>query len=192
MEEKLINEKESLDIITRMISNTQRNMEKNNGVPFLIWGYITILVSLSVWYLLSKTGNQSWNFLWFAIPLLGFPIMMLSFKKERKPVKTYIDKMISNIWIVLGIAAFVPSVAGMFMSGFPILFVIALLISIGTTQTGLVIKFKPLIVSGFLGIILSFFCLILKDSVSSLLVFAALFFVVQVIPGHILNYKGRH
>ena len=49
MEEKPLNEKESLELITQMIRNTQKKMEKGSGLPFLIWGYVTIAVSLAVW-----------------------------------------------------------------------------------------------------------------------------------------------
>jgi hypothetical protein len=50
MEERQLNEKESLELIARMIQNTQRKMEKGNGMPFLVWGYTTIVVSLLIWY----------------------------------------------------------------------------------------------------------------------------------------------
>ncbi len=84
MENKQLNEKESLELITRMINNTQQKLEKGNGLPFLIWGYTTILVSLVVWYFFSTTGNPNWNYLWFLIPVIGFPTMMRIIRKQEK------------------------------------------------------------------------------------------------------------
>ena len=192
MEDKQLNEKESLELIALMIRNTQKKMEKGSGIPFLIWGYVTIAVSLTVWYLLGKTGNQHWNFLWFAIPIIGFPVMLLVLKKKKTTLpKTYIDKIINYVWIVMGISALIPSMAATVIHNFPVLFLVVLLISAGTAMTGLVIKFKPLVISGFGGMLLSILCLILRESLDSILVFAALFLLVQVIPGHILNYKNR-
>lgn len=191
MEEKQLNEKESLELIAQMIRNTQHSLEKGKGIPFLIWGYVTIAVSLAVWYLFSTTGNPQWNFLWIAIPVVGFPLMLVNLKKGSKQPKTYIDKVINYVWLVIGVSAFIPSFASAFMAGFPILFLVILLISIGTAITGLVIKFTPLIVAGFVGMFLSVLCLVLRNSYDSILVFAALFLIVQVIPGHILNWKGR-
>ena len=190
MEEKQLNEKESLELIAQMIRNTQRKMEKNSGLPFLIWGYTTIAVSLAVWYLLSTTGNYQWNWLWLTIPVIGFPIMMFTFKKNEVYPKTYIDKVISYVWIVFGLSAFIVSAGTLIFHRFPILFTVILLISMGTAITGLIIKFKPLVFSGFLGMFLSFLCLMLNP-LNSILVFAGLFLIVQVIPGHILNYKSR-
>ncbi len=191
MEEKQLNEKESLELITQMIRNTQQRIEKANGIPFLIWGYTTILVSLAVWYLLTTTENSNWNYLWLLIPVIGFPLMMITKKREKKTVKTYIDKVISYVWIVIGISAFIPSLAAAFTPGLPILFLVTVLISIGSAITGLIIKFTPLTVAGFIGMFLSIFCLILGNTTNSILVFAALFLVIQVIPGHIINWKGK-
>ncbi len=191
MEEKQLNEKESLELIAQMIRNTQRKLEKGSGIPFLIWGYVTVAVSLAVWYLFSTTGNPQWNFLWLAIPVLGFPLMLANLKKGSRQPKNYIDKIISYVWLVIGVSAFIPSFASAFMSGFPILFLVILLISIGTAITGLIIKFTPLIIAGFAGMFLSVLCLALRNSYDSILIFAALFLIVQVIPGHILNYKSR-
>ena len=132
MEEKQLNEKESLELITRMIRNTQQRIERGNGIPFLIWGYTTVLVSLLVWFTLKSTQNYYWNLLWFLIPVIGFTAMTISMKKEKKGVTTYIDKVIMYVWIVIGIAAFIPAPAATIMEGFPILFIVTLLISIGT------------------------------------------------------------
>lgn len=191
MEDKQLNEKESLELIAQMIRNTQRKLEKGNGVPFLTWGYTTIVVSVLVWYLLTTTQNYQWNFLWLAIPVIGYPLMLLTMKKQNASPKTYIDKIIKYVWIVVGISCFIPSLAASFMHDFPVLFLVVLLISIGTTITGLIIKFTPLVVPGFIGMFLSVACLILQNKAESILVFAALFLVVLVIPGHILNWKGR-
>lgn len=191
MEEKQLNEKESLELIAQMIRNTQQRLEKGSGLPFLIWGYTTVIVSLAVWYLLSTTGNHQWNWLWLAIPIIGFPLMLLTLRKNDNHPKTYIDRIINYVWLVIGISAFIPSFASAFYTGFPILFTVVLLISIGTAITGLIIKFKPLIISGFIGMFLSVLCLMWINTHKSILVFAALFLIVQIIPGHILNYKSK-
>ena len=94
-------------------------------------------------------------------------------------------------WILLFNKSIRLSLIHIFVESFPILFLVVLLISAGTAMTGLIIRFTPLIISGFAGMILSSLCLILRTSLDSILVFAALFLLVQVIPGHILNYKSR-
>lgn len=190
MEDKQLNEKESLELIAQMIRNTQQRLEKGNGLPFLIWGYTTVLVSLAVWYLFSTTGNPQWNYLWFLIPVIGYPLMMRAIRKTEKGVTTYIDKIIAYVWIVFGISGFVVSTSAIFLWSLPILFIVILMMGIGTAITGLIIQFKPIIYSGFAGIILSYLCLIIKGY-ESILVFAFIFLIMMVIPGHILYSKGR-
>ena len=54
MNDRVLNEKESLELIAQMIQNTKSRMTRNSGAPFLIWGYTTIIVSLLVWFLLKR------------------------------------------------------------------------------------------------------------------------------------------
>lgn len=51
MDNKKLNEQESLELIIQMIQNTKFKMVKNAGTPFLVWGYMTVVTSLLVWYL---------------------------------------------------------------------------------------------------------------------------------------------
>jgi len=190
MEERKLNEKESLELISQMIKNTQQKLERHNGMPFLVWGYASFFVSVLIWTLLKNSQDYHWQFLWFLIPIIGFPTMMFFLKKEDAGVKTYIDKIISYIWMGFGVAGFVVSAAAIFYWNIPILFIVLLLMSTGTAITGLVIQFKPLIISGFLCILLSFACLVVKGF-DAILIFALVFLLMMVVPGHILNYKNK-
>ena len=62
MEERKLNEKESLELIAQMIQNTKNRLETNCGMPFLFWGYTTLFVSLLVWFLVVTTGNYYWQY----------------------------------------------------------------------------------------------------------------------------------
>ena len=116
--------------------------------------------------------------------------MMRIIRKREKGVKTYIDRIIGYVWIVFGIAGLAVSTSAIFMWHLPILFIIVLMMGTGTAITGMIIRFKPIIFSGFAGMLFSFLCLIVKGY-DSILVFALIFLVMMVIPGHILNWKGR-
>lgn len=190
MEERQLNEKESLELIARMIQNTQQKLEKGKGMTFLVWGYTTIMVSLLVWYFLTTTGDYRMHYLWFLIPIVAGPAMFFLIRKYEKGVKTYIDRVVGYVWLVMGLAGFMISVTAIFFWNLPILFIIILLMGSGTAITGLVIRFTPLAVAGFVGIALSLACLFMKGT-EQILVFAAVFLVMMVIPGHILNAKGR-
>jgi hypothetical protein len=192
MEERRISEQEGLEIISRMIRNTQRKMEQGAGAPMLIWGFATVITTLIVWYMVKSTQNYQWNCLWFLIPVLG-TIGMLLMKKPSKGVRTYIDKVIFYIWLVLGCTGLLISCLCIFhiMWSFPILFVIIIIMGMGTILTGLVAGFKPFVVGGILGILIGIAQYIISGYDITMLLFASAFAVMMIIPGFILNYRAQ-
>jgi hypothetical protein len=187
MEEKMLNEKESLELITRMIQNTQNRLVGNEGMPFLIWGYVTVAVTIAVGIVMTIADNYLWNLLWLAIPVLGGILSMAFKKKVETGVRTYIDKIVEFVWLVLGISCLVSSVLCIFCNLYlHILFVELLLVGIGTAVTGLVINFKPVAVGGFVGVALSFVMLFVPANYS-IFIFALSFVAMMIVPGHILN-----
>lgn len=192
MEDKVLTEKESLDLISQMIRNTRSRLEDNSGIPFLIWGYTTVIVAVIVWSLVTTSGNYLWHWLWFAIPVFGGTLWLLHNKKQlnnRSRVITFVDRTISHVWMVFGIASFMISIIS-FLTYIPILFIVLLTMGMATAITGLIIRFKPIIFSGFIGILFSPLCVIVRDT-SSILIFAAIFVLMMVIPGHMLNYTAK-
>lgn len=192
MEDKVLTEKESLDLISQMIRNTRSRLEDNSGIPFLIWGYTTVIVAVIVWSLVTTSGNYLWHWLWFAIPVFGGTLWLLNYKKQlnnRSRVITFVDRAISHVWMVFGIASFMISIIS-FLTYIPILFIVLLTMGMATAITGLIIRFKPIIFSGFIGILFSPLCVIVRDT-SSILIFAAIFVLMMVIPGHMLNYTAK-
>ena len=189
MEAKNLNEKESLELISQMIRNSRLKLKDGNGIPFLIWGYTTFFVSLLVFFLLNATGDYHYYWFWFLIPVIGSIAMFISRKSIKKHARNFIDRVISNIWIVTGIAAFLISLCT-FFSRIPVLFIMILLMGMGTALTGLVIKFRPLIISGFIGMGSCIIPFIIKGN-EQIIVFGVIYLAMMVIPGHILNYKGK-
>jgi len=190
MEDKILNEKESLELISKMIQNSQQKIKAGNGVTFLIFGYTTLAISLLVYYLLKTTENSWYNLVWLGIPVIGF--IMLYFLRKDKPkyTKTYIDRVVSNVWTVVGSSIFLVS----FTAGFvriPVLAILILLLGIATAITGLVIKFRPVVIGGVLGMI-SFVLPFVMFGYEQVLIYGICVFIMMVIPGHILNYKGRN
>jgi len=192
MEEKNLNEKASLELISQMITNSRRKLEEGNGIPFLIWGYTTFCISLAVFFFINATGDYHYHFLWFLIPVIGSIGMFISKRSKVKHaghVMNFIERVIGNIWMVIGIAGFIVSV-GAFFVRIPILSIVLLLMGIGTVLTGLTIKFKPVIISGFIGMASCVVPFALKGN-EQILAFGIIYLIIMVIPGHILNYKGR-
>ncbi len=187
MEEKNLTQNESLELISRMIKETRNNLERGGGNIYLLWGYVWFAVSLVIYLLLLKTGDYRVQWLWFAIPVIGYPGMMYLLKKREKGAVTFVGRVISSIWIVLGAVAGLLSLY-MFVDykAYPILFVMSLLINSGVAISGLVIKFRPVAIAGFFGIVLSF-GMLMVTGLNQILIYALFALVMLIIPGHILN-----
>ena len=107
----------------------------------------------------------------------------------NKGAKNYIDRVTGQIWAVFGVVGFCLSCMA-FVVRIDILFVISLLMGMGATLTGLVCKYKPLSIAGMIGIALSFSMLFIHGS-GVYLVFAAIFIVMMIVPGHIMNKQMK-
>jgi hypothetical protein len=137
----------------------------------------------------NATGDYHYHWFWFLIPVIGSTGMFIFIKNNAKHARNFIDRVIRNIWIVTGIAALLISIC-MFYFRIPILFIMILLMGMGTALTGLVIKFRPLIISGFIGIGSCIVPFIIKGN-EQIIVFGVIYLAMMVIPGHILNFKGK-
>ncbi len=191
--EKNLTTEQSLDLIARMIATTRRNFNERGGAMFLIWGYTTIAVTIAITALIYLTRSGSVMWLWWALPVIGGLLTWRHFSRNQKPVTTHLDRTVWGVWIVFSIATFACALFAS-LSRFiadeqliNVLFTIALMVSMATTITGSIIKFKPVFAGGVIGILASFAILVTAPSIWQLPIFAAIFLVAQVIPGHLLN-----
>ena len=199
MEDRKLNEAESLALIADMIRNSKRNLEKGNGNVFIIWGTTILLVSMIVGVTLYLSNNYLSFWLWMLIPLIGYSWTGIV-KEKRQQVYTQIDKFVKHVWIVISLlAVLIPLVflllkvlqVDLILSseGMPfriIPFIELLICSIGITLTGIIINFRPSIIGGTIGLMISFLALI-QIEWGVFICFGAWSFVSMIIPGILLN-----
>src|SRR5438094_9499087 len=106
--EKVLTEKESLEIITQMI-NKAKSDYRETGVTALMWGSIITfcsLVTFAAHFLQWQWTQYVWSLTFIAV----IPQIILS-RKERKKrkFKTYNDDAMGGIWISFAIAIFLLS-----------------------------------------------------------------------------------
>lgn len=209
MEEKRLDAAESLELIGRMIRNTRQRLESHSGRPYLVWGYTTVGISL-LNYALNRAGaDPLWNLSWFLIPVLGYTLMRLFPEKQPTDPRTEIDRIVNMLWLVCTFALIPIFLFCIFhgLSYRPSLFaLISLTMSIGAAATGLIVRSKIYTTAGFMGMGLStlfaFYDYYLKRLAEraeidaahlnfEILIFAAIFLVMMVIPGHIINYRAK-
>lgn len=196
MEERELNEQESLKLIARMIQDTRRNLDEGSGNLFLQWGYASVVVTLAVFAGVCWSQNSAWMWGFWGIPVLGYLFSIIRGRKQRKLAKSYADKVLNEIWQILGLLFMAVALGGMFTGHYEIILPLcAILFSLGSIVTGSILRYT--LFSGFpsfgiiLGLHMLFDALDKTPSCFSLLEFALVVVFAMVIPGHVLNYKAR-
>lgn len=106
MEDKMINEQESLNLISNMIKQTNNHMALGAGNTFIAWGVILVVVSITANTAVAMTHNGLWMWLYMAILVIGLPvewwIKRSAKQKNGGHVKTYIEDSIEKVWKCVG------------------------------------------------------------------------------------------
>ncbi len=204
MEEKKLTEKESLEVITSMIARTKARYLGSGNM--LIWGYLVVIVTILVWVLLATTHDGNWYWLWFAIPLIGFPITTVKARKDRIKfgAVTYTDRITSNLWSIFAVSQIVLificigfSIIGEINSWVALLIYPILCAPCAEIAQGLIVKEKCLIVGGIIGLLAGMYslCCVVGRIPLEINWYLPLFIIVwtamMIIPGHILKHKEK-
>lgn len=196
MEDKELNEQESLKLITQMIQNTRRNLDTGSGNMFLLWGYVSAIVTLVVFAGIYWMRNPVWMWGFWGVPVLGYLFSFILVRKQRKLAKSYGDKVLNEMWQIMGLLCIVIVLGATFTNHYEIILPIcAILISLSSIITGSIIRYT--LFSGFpafgiaLGLNMLFSILDKTSSYLSLLEFVLVIVFALIIPGHILNYCAR-
>ena len=146
-----------------MIQNTRKNLVVGGGNQFIIWGMSIISTSIVMVILNLFTDNTICSFIWFLIPIIGYVYNRKNRYKEK--VFTHIDNILKFVWIICGLFCVLTPVIicilYYFNSSIEMLFSIIpfielLIVSIGVSISGLVLKTKYIVISGFWGLVVSF------------------------------------
>ncbi|HEY0740744.1 MAG TPA: hypothetical protein VGD40_04745 [Chryseosolibacter sp.] len=185
-EENSLTAQESLDIITSMIREAKGNMSRN-GFYFLLWGWVIIIANLGM-YALQKVGYQYFYIVW-AITVPAWIISMVRGFREGKAQHktTHLDTISMWVWVTFGITIFTLVAFGSKIN-YQLNPVILTISSIPTFLSGVLIRFKPLMLGGIsfwiFGII-SF----LTPVETQPLVGALAILCGYIVPGYILKTK---
>lgn len=207
MEDKRMTERESLELISRMIQRTRDRVRIGGGNIMLLWGYTSVAVALAVYGAMCLTGHPACNWLWLLIPAIGVPahIYMERHNPASPKARTYVDRISTGIWQIVSGMAFAGlgiclgftlggygtrCWTGMLLYGF-------IVVGFGTAAQGIVIRERSLVFGGALsmaaggtvtGCVLSGIPLL---AVWVIPLYIVCFTLMLIVPGHAINRKAR-
>ena len=97
---------ESLNLISETMNNSRKEIVRNSGKYFVLWGVLLTVFSLLVYFLWKTTGKVAWNNLWFALPIIGYPLSIWAKNKEEDSrAENFISRINGGIWGTFGVFA---------------------------------------------------------------------------------------
>ena len=177
---------QSLGIIAGMISQAKGNV-RLKSYYFLLWGWVVMLADLGMFILIQLDYRYP-----FIVWLITIPAWILSaYKGYRQgrvnPSPTHLDRISAWMWSCFGIVVFT-----LVMFGYKINFqlnpVILLFCAIPTFVSGIIIKFKPLIIGGILFWVFGTICFLIPMPYQFLAAATAIA-CGYLVPGYILKNK---
>lgn len=185
---------DSFAIIGKAISNFKTNYKESAKI-FLLWGWILTLACFAQFTILKIfQGPEAYEQIklfsignWVVFILIGFIIQFFIVRKinKQKKVHSYIEGYLKNIWLVVVVSFVVAAVISIKLQ-IELLPFILLIAGIGTTITGLLIKFRPLAIGGITFFIFSIAATFISGETLNLLAGVAIIFG-HLIPGYMLK-----
>ena len=183
-ESKPLSSEESLEIITHMIQAAKGNV-KGSSFHFLLWGWVVVVANLGHFYLMEFTSYEHPYIVW----LITIPTWVISFiygyrSLDHKNVKTYSDGLVMWCWLAFTFSIVIIIFSGKF--GHLIPPTILVFAGFAVFMSGLILKFKPLILGGSSFWVFSPVAFHVAPSYA-LLVSAVAIFTGYLIPGYMLR-----
>jgi hypothetical protein len=191
--EKILNSQESLEIISTMITKTKMSIRQ--GVfHLLFWGWLIVICSLAEYFLYTFSSFENPWLVWLlTIPGVFVSLIYGFVKGSKQKVYTYAERIYMWLWLAFLLTAimlfiFLGFEKRMYNVG-PYILILA---AWATFISGIVIKFRPLIIGGtsiWLFALIAFFA---GPAIGPLAVPAAVI-TGYLIPGYMLkNHEAKN
>ena len=144
---------EQIEVISKVINSTKENL-KPLSVNFIFWGSLIVVMSLihySIPRFIQYTEYSSLLF-WTILPMLGMLFTIVYNIKIRKVLgyETYLNRVIKIIWGIFNLSWLVMVVTSLLNGINNPVPEILFLLSTTLITTGIIIKFKPIVIGGIL------------------------------------------
>jgi predicted neutral ceramidase superfamily lipid hydrolase len=173
---------ESLKLITEVINQTKENI-KSHSFIFLLWGWTLATASILRFLIQTKTDFK-YYFLPFPI-LVAIALIVTINYNRNKTSETHLNFFLKKLWMALAFGFIATVFVSVYQKIEPFTYTL-ILAAIGTTVSGMVMKFKPLMFGGVCFLIASICCVFITDEFK-VLIHGFAIIVGYLIPGYILK-----
>ncbi len=176
---------QSLALISGMIRQAQGKLSYNTKY-FILWGWTITIANLGMYGLMKFTTYPYPYLIWLiTIPAVVVSIIFGVKEGSEKTSPTHLERITMWLWISL-FFLILPIIVFGWKINFQINPVILLLTALPTFITGIILRFKPLLVGAFCFWIFSILCFIV-DAQTQPLIGALAVITGYLIPGYMLR-----
>lgn len=184
-EETILTSQQSLQVIANAIAQAKENI-RENSLPFLLWGWIISIASFTFFFLYQYTAFQFYFLPFPVLSIVGIIATIRYFRKRNSTATiSYLTNFLSKMWLALGFSFLIVVFINVSHRHAPFTYTL-IIAAIGTLASGLVMKFKPLIIGGILFFIFAIVSIYVADDYKVLLHGVAIIFG-YLIPGYLLK-----
>ena len=187
---KEMSAQQSLQIISETFNKSRKDILSSSAKYFMLWGALLTATSLVIYLLWHLSGKPEWNFLWFAMPVVGYPLAALMGKYNKAIPQNEVSKMLSGVWRVFGAFAITLSAVAIFLVPMHVTLIIVIIMGLAECMSGVLLKNWPIIIGGFLlGVGGAVFAMLVKGE-AQLLIFT-LGGVLLLVTGFIMKLQYK-
>ena len=184
-----------MQLIESMI-NRSKDKFAEDGYMYLVWGWLVLGCSLLQFILLHILQYAQHYIVWLAtIPAFIYQYFYISKKHKQQTVVTYTDYIIGFVWITFAIViVLLGFLIGMLTSGDYYTHIIHILLAVygmPVFLTGIIIRFRPLILGGIACWVLCIISTFIKIYDYQFLLIPLAMLLAWVIPGYLLRAKYK-
>lgn len=187
--QETFSEKESLKLITEMMSKAKRSYV-TKGTASIVWGVLIIICSLFTWAQVQYKFDIGFD-IWLLLFLAVIPQVFFSIRdRKNKNFVAHDEQTMAYVWAAFGICIFILSFYNSHFGNYNSTTLFMMLYGIPTFITGGVFKFRPMIFGGLICWILSVWS-VFTPFPADMLLMAACGLFAWLMPGVILWNKHQ-
>jgi len=160
-ENQILTAEQSLEIITKMIRQAHGNVRRSSAY-LILWGATIALANIGMFTLLLLEYARPFVVWLITIPAWLVTIFISYIRKKNATTISHLDKINLLLWYSYGIVIFTVVAFG-FKVNFQLNALVLLISAVPTFVSGIIVKFRPLVVGGILYWILGIVCFLVGD-----------------------------
>jgi predicted neutral ceramidase superfamily lipid hydrolase len=183
--ETSLNPQQSLNLIAEVISQTRQNL-KQHGFIFLLWGWLLAIASILRFLLQTQTDFKFYFAPFPVLAALGIITTVSYYSRSyRQTNETHLNYFIKSMWIVLAAGFIITVFVSVYQKVEPFTYTL-IIAGVGTLVTGMVMKFRPLLLGGIFFLASAVSSVFLPD-VYKVLLHGVAIIIGYIIPGYLLK-----